>query len=233
MAKEIGGPGAAQTAPDPAENLAGGFDVEKRTPVPGRLRFEVLRRDNYTCRYCGASAPDVPLTVDHVIPVALGGGDEPSNLVTACQDCNAGKSSTSPDEGTVADVAADALRWSRAMERASELRSMEVQAVDSVCDRFLAEWNGWTHETVLSRHPNGAPKETARVPFDLPGDWRTAIERLVSAGLSPDEFGRAVDTAMGARGVKTEFRYFYGIAQRIVAELQEQARRILENGEVQ
>jgi 5-methylcytosine-specific restriction endonuclease McrA len=33
-------------------------------PIPRRLRFEILRRDGHTCRYCGAQAPDVPLTVD-------------------------------------------------------------------------------------------------------------------------------------------------------------------------
>ncbi|AWN05089.1 HNH endonuclease [Gordonia phage Easley] len=38
--------------------------------VSKRLRYEILRRDNHTCRYCGATAPDVPLTVDHVVPVS-------------------------------------------------------------------------------------------------------------------------------------------------------------------
>ncbi|WP_078628685.1 HNH endonuclease [Streptomyces sp. NRRL F-2664] len=54
-------------------------------PVSNRLRFEVLRRDRYTCRYCGGSAPDVVLRVDHVVPVALGGTDTPDNLVAACE----------------------------------------------------------------------------------------------------------------------------------------------------
>lgn len=70
--------------------------------VSKRLRYEILRRDNHTCRYCGASAPDVPLRVDHVTPVALGGTDEPSNLVTSCEPCNSGKTSTI--EGFVADI---------------------------------------------------------------------------------------------------------------------------------
>lgn len=52
--------------------------------VSKRTRYEVLRRDNHTCRYCGGSAPDVRLTVDHVLPVTLGGSDDPSNLVAAC-----------------------------------------------------------------------------------------------------------------------------------------------------
>lgn len=55
--------------------------------VSKRTRFEVLRRDNHTCRYCGQAAPDVKLTVDHVTPVALGGTDDPANLVTACAEC--------------------------------------------------------------------------------------------------------------------------------------------------
>src|SRR5438045_4098958 len=64
--------------------------------ISKRLRYEILRRDNHACRYCGATAPDTPLTVDHVVPTALGGGDDPTNLVTACADCNGGKTSTTP-----------------------------------------------------------------------------------------------------------------------------------------
>lgn len=56
-----------------------------------RLRFHVLRRDNWTCRYCGKRAPNVVLEVDHLVPVSRGGTDEPWNLLTACFDCNRGK----------------------------------------------------------------------------------------------------------------------------------------------
>jgi 5-methylcytosine-specific restriction endonuclease McrA len=68
--------------------------------VSKRARYEVLRRDNHTCRYCGGKAPDVALTVDHVTPVALGGTDGPGNLVAACRDCNAGKAASHPDAAT-------------------------------------------------------------------------------------------------------------------------------------
>ena len=77
--------------------------------VSKRTRFEVLRRDNYTCRYCRST--ENQLTVDHVTPVALGGTDDPSNLVAACRDCNAGKASSSPDAETVARVSDDAMRY--------------------------------------------------------------------------------------------------------------------------
>lgn len=78
--------------------------------VSKRLRYEVLRRDNHACRYCGASAPDVKLNVDHVIPTSLGGSDKPTNLVTACADCNSGKTSSLPNATPVSDVEQEAFR---------------------------------------------------------------------------------------------------------------------------
>lgn len=59
-----------------------------------RTRFEIIRRDGFKCYYCGASAHDGKLTVDHVVPVSLGGITDPSNMVAACGECNIGKSST-------------------------------------------------------------------------------------------------------------------------------------------
>lgn len=66
--------------------------------VSKRLRYEILRRDNHTCRYCGAAAPEATLVVDHYIPVVVGGATVPSNLVTACEPCNSGKSSVVIEE---------------------------------------------------------------------------------------------------------------------------------------
>lgn len=58
------------------------------------MRFRVLERDGFRCRYCGAAATDefVRLEVDHVLPLARGGKDNESNLVAACRNCNLGKS---------------------------------------------------------------------------------------------------------------------------------------------
>lgn len=67
-------------------------------PVPKsitkKMRFEVFRRDGFTCRYCGEKAPNVKLHVDHITPVSMGGSNDFSNLTTACKDCNYGKGST-------------------------------------------------------------------------------------------------------------------------------------------
>lgn len=64
----------------------------KRKEVPKRMRFEVFKRDNFTCQYCGRMASDVVLHVDHIKPVSKGGKNEMINLVTSCFDCNSGKS---------------------------------------------------------------------------------------------------------------------------------------------
>ncbi|NQV89713.1 MAG: HNH endonuclease [Parcubacteria group bacterium] len=60
-----------------------------------RLRFHVLKRDNFSCVQCGASpAKDqkVVLHIDHIKPWSKGGETEISNLQTLCQNCNLGKS---------------------------------------------------------------------------------------------------------------------------------------------
>ena len=63
----------------------------KRKPISKSLRFEVFKRDSFKCQYCGASAPDVILEVDHIVPVAEGGENDMMNLITSCRDCNRGK----------------------------------------------------------------------------------------------------------------------------------------------
>src|SRR3954467_3894599 len=143
-------------------------------PVSRRLRFEILRRDGHVCRYCGAQAPDVALTVDHVMPTALGGSDDPDNLVTACRDCNAGKSSSSPDARIVENVSDDALRWAKAMEHAAGIQAMKSQAAHVYIQRFDEFWCTWTYPG----GENGAP-----IPVDRPADWKQTLEHWCELGL--------------------------------------------------
>ncbi len=64
-----------------------------REAIPPQLRFRVLQRDGFRCRYCGrGTAEGATLQLDHVVPVAAGGETTEANLMTACAECNAGKS---------------------------------------------------------------------------------------------------------------------------------------------
>lgn len=65
--------------------------MAKRKAISNKLRFEVFKRDSFKCQYCGESAPDVILNVDHIEPVAKGGGADILNLITSCFECNSGK----------------------------------------------------------------------------------------------------------------------------------------------
>lgn len=56
-----------------------------------KIRFDVFKRDNFTCQYCGRTPPAVVLELDHVIPKGKGGPDTIDNYITACFDCNRGK----------------------------------------------------------------------------------------------------------------------------------------------
>lgn len=62
-----------------------------RKQIGKRLRFNVLKRDNFTCQYCGSQPPNVPLEIDHITPVSKGGKNDITNLITSCFDCNRGK----------------------------------------------------------------------------------------------------------------------------------------------
>lgn len=65
--------------------------VVARKDISKKLRFEVFKRDKFTCQYCGRSAPEVILHADHIQPVSKDGETDITNLITSCQDCNLGK----------------------------------------------------------------------------------------------------------------------------------------------
>jgi len=75
--------------------------MNKRKAVSKKLRFEVLKRDSFTCQYCGKAAPDVVLHVDHMKPVIKGGENNILNLITSCKDCNFGKGKIELSDNTV------------------------------------------------------------------------------------------------------------------------------------
>lgn len=72
--------------------------MRRREKISDGLRFRVLSRDGFRCRYCGAHGSETQLQIDHVVPVTAGGKNHERNLVTACKSCNSGKRAKTLEE---------------------------------------------------------------------------------------------------------------------------------------
>lgn len=84
-----------------SEEAIKSIDVEPSTlhktkrGINWRIRFIVMRRDNFKCKNCGrspATDPSIILHVDHIKAWANGGETVLENLQTLCSKCNIGKS---------------------------------------------------------------------------------------------------------------------------------------------
>ena len=76
--------------------------MNKRKSMSKTLRFEVFKRDSFSCQYCGATpSKKTMLEVDHIKPVAKGGDNDILNLITSCFDCNRGKSARELSDDSV------------------------------------------------------------------------------------------------------------------------------------
>jgi len=63
----------------------------KRSKVRGSMRLKIFERDKYTCQLCGKTKEDIPIEIDHILPVSMGGTNKENNLRTLCRECNQGR----------------------------------------------------------------------------------------------------------------------------------------------
>jgi len=118
--------------------------MAKRKPLSAKTRFEVFKRDSFKCQYCGRSAPEVVLHVDHIKPVKQDGGNEIFNLITSCADCNSGKGARPLSDHSEIEKQKkelDILNERREqiemlMQWRSGLKSLHETEVDALCEAF-------------------------------------------------------------------------------------------------
>jgi hypothetical protein len=119
-----------------------------------RLRFEVFKRDHFTCQYCGAQPPDVVLVVDHITPVSAGGDNDPTNLISACEPCNQGKSDK-PLGDRIIRPDADLL-YLETQQEISEIKRYQESIVERLrsFENLIAFLQGkWCHDSGLDWNP--------------------------------------------------------------------------------
>lgn len=126
----------------------------KRKPLTKTIRFEVFKRDSFRCQYCGSEAPNVLLHVDHIEPVAKGGTNDITNLITACEGCNAGKRDRRLSDHAAVKKSRTQLDELQARREQLELMMEWRKGLRSIADETvssLAEyWNHYTPGLTLS-----------------------------------------------------------------------------------
>jgi len=95
-------------------------DDQRPTQKAKRKRHRQHKKDllwwNPHCAYCNKELKDYSCTLDHVIPLSVGGLDTRENLVLSCHNCNAAKNARTPIEW-----ASDILRAQRVVGLTSTL----------------------------------------------------------------------------------------------------------------
>lgn len=83
------------------QDFAFDWKIAERAKLTPQLRYNILHRDKFRCKACGAM-PETGalLQIDHIKPIACGGLTEWNNLQTLCATCNLGKGARWDGEGT-------------------------------------------------------------------------------------------------------------------------------------
>ena len=167
-----------------------------RKAIGKKLRFEVFKRDEFSCVYCGATPPSVVLQIDHIHPVAEGGTNAIDNLITSCQPCNIGKGANllTNIPQTLKDKSKDIA------EKEEQLRGY-YQVVQKQQDRIESEvWK-------IAKIIDPISKESG-----INRDWVLSIKRfLTNLGFFDVKDAAEIARAKYKYGGKKTFLYFCGI----------------------
>ncbi len=128
------------------------------------------------CKYCGKSSDDgAVLHVDHMIPLCNGGSNDPSNLKTACADCNHGKGPHPGPNGNGKEKAAKRWRPGHRPELPKELLGQffhsRVEGKIHWQGCVLSELPGERYLVQLCSWLDGNPTERKIVPLDEMAAW--------------------------------------------------------------
>lgn len=194
--------------------------MAKRKSTGKRARFEVFKRDGFKCCYCGRSPPDVLLHADHIIAVSNGGTDDPTNLITACADCNLGKA----DVPLTSVVPLMERQAEEAQERAEQVRAYAEAMIEA---------RGAQDETIEALGEawfRGLPSAGEGRRWALNTADRDSIRRFLGLMSVPDLLeaidithraisrGRIGMPRVGPEGLHTgyAFRYFCGVCWKTI-----------------
>lgn len=169
----------------------------KRKNIPNKLRFEMFKRDSFTCQYCGQSAPNVVLEVDHLLPVSKGGDNDILNLITSCWTCNNGKSNILLTDNTMLEkqkAQLDELNEKRLqlemmIEWRESLNNLDDDIAQKIADYFGGQANCDVNETGLKKIKQWTKKFTYQQILEA---VELSVNQYVKKGTN-DETNKAFD----------------------------------------
>ncbi|MCA9501119.1 MAG: HNH endonuclease [Nitrospira sp.] len=128
----------------------------KRKTLSKKTRFEVFKRDSFKCQYCGASAPNVLLSVDHIKPVSKGGNNAIVNYITSCVDCNSGKGARELSDGAVLEKQRTQLEALQERREQLEMMMAWSQGLNDIesgaAEEIGKAWDKYTPGSVLNEN---------------------------------------------------------------------------------
>lgn len=190
--------------------------------VSTRTRFEIFKRDRFTCQYCGRTPPNVLLHVDHIVPRKEGGSDDPENLRTACQDCNLGKGAQPLQAGlmrpviSAEDLAERTAQANAYAELLRESHTAREQLDDQLHDLIWLAWvKAW--DGGLKEHDDGTYYEMPDGGY-FP-EWRSVKNILRRLPIeSVYEAIEITSRRFPHRASWDSLRYFYGVCWSMIRE---------------
>lgn len=173
-------------------------DQKATRKVTKSTRFEVLKRDSFKCQYCGATAPETVLHVDHIEPVSRGGSNDLTNLITSCSGCNLGKSDKPLSENAAVQKSRaqlDELQARREqLEMMMEWRKGLRQLQDDHVDGLAKYWGDYVKGWHVNESGRAALAKLAKTYSS--DEICIAIDEAARAYLKHDENGKLVEDSV-------------------------------------
>lgn len=177
--------------------------MAKRKSMSLRNRFNVFKRDEFKCKYCGRGVPDVILEVDHIVPVSKGGDNSQNNLITSCFDCNRGKGAesllTKPEN--ITDTLLAEIELKKEKQKQIKYIDRELQKIKDKEDKILIELGHYFFNNF----------EYEKDVYVFSGQYKTSVQTFLKK-MTPFQIKECMDISFSKnKSEYNTFRYFCGV----------------------
>lgn len=130
-----------------------GIQYQQGTLAGYEVREYLLELHNRTCVYCNAD--NIPLEIDHILPVSRGGSNRISNLTLACRPCNQAKGNKTAQEFGFADIQ---LRTKKSLKDAAAVNTTRLKLYQRLAEFKVPVETSTGARTKFNRIQYNVPK---------------------------------------------------------------------------